>query len=197
MARFQQAPSYAAPRSAPLDTPRFRLPSSVFLCWNLLIGFKILPMYGYFSAKEVAALTGVTCRQLAYWVESGIVRAVVDTQGGSRRRRYTFEDLVTVRAVAAFTRAGVKATAVKATADRLRKGLNRPGSVQTLSNTRLVTDGEALFRFEPAVDALVRVDESCQLAFAFECGAELKDLVKKLEARPRRQRYEFKAQKVA
>lgn len=157
----------------------------------------IYRMRGYFSAKEVAKLTGVSCRRLAYWVEAGIVTAQIDTQGGARRRRYSFEDLVTVRAVATFTKAGVKAAAVKATADRLRQELRLPDSIRTLANTRLVTDGKALFRFEPAVDALVRIDASGQLAFAFECGAELTDLVEKLETRGRRARYEPRTQKAA
>ncbi|WP_288253512.1 MerR family transcriptional regulator [uncultured Hydrogenophaga sp.] len=154
-------------------------------------------MLGYFSAKEVAKLAGVSRRQLAYWVEAGVIRAQIDTQGGTRRRRYSFEDLVTVRAVATFTRAGVKAAAVKATAERLRQELQIPGSIRTLSNTRLVTDGKSLFRFEPAVDALVRVDASAQLAFAFDCGTELTDLVEKLEARRRPERYNLKTEKAA
>lgn len=155
-------------------------------------------MYGYFSAKEVCRLTAVSYRQLAYWVDAGVVKAEIGTQGGSRRRRYSFEDVVIIRALATFIKAGVRPIAMKATVERLRQELRSAGSgIQTLANTRLFTDGKAMFKFEPVLDALLCLDGSNQLAFAFDWGAQLTELLASLENRPRRVRYETRATKAA
>lgn len=152
-------------------------------------------MLGYFSAKEVVDLSGgVTYRQLDYWVRTGIVHVSVDTAGGSRRRLFSFADVVEVRAVRSFVASGVKLATVRKAVEKMRSELSLGAS---LANARLVTDGKALFRFEPTADRMVKMDGSGQLAFAFDVGEQIRGLIAQIQARPRRSRYRDRTRQVA
>lgn len=151
-------------------------------------------MFGYFSAKEVVDLSGVTYRQLDYWVRTGVVHVTIGTVGGSRRRLFSFSDVVEVRAVRTFVASGVRLSTVRRAVDRLRLEMS---STTSMASVRLVTDGRQLFRFEPATDSLVNLDGSGQLAFAFDVGRQIDSLIAELQARPRRSRYTLPQIKVA
>lgn len=150
-------------------------------------------MDGYFSAKEVVAITGVRYRQLDYWLRQGIVRAAIGPVQGEgelrRRRLFSFSDLVEIRTVLKFVESGVRPHAIRGAVIRLRREL-RIAPESSFANVRLITDGRALFRLDPAFDVLIRLDGSEQLAFAFELGDEVRGLVSKIQAQPKRSRYE-------
>ncbi len=94
-----------------------------------------------FSSKVVLALTGITYRQLDYWVRTGLVGSSVRRASGRGSRRvYSFEDLVALRVVASLLGAGVSLQAIRRAVAYLKKHTARP--LQTLG---LTAQGKRIF----------------------------------------------------
>ncbi|MEZ5319275.1 MAG: MerR family transcriptional regulator [Vicinamibacterales bacterium] len=104
-----------------------------------------------YSAREVAALTGLTARQLQGWDAARIfVPAIAPrrtSHGGFTERRYTPVDLIELLALADLRRRGFSPAHLKQLMDTLRDYFRRRLS-ETLDDAgelRLLTDGRGLF----------------------------------------------------
>jgi DNA-binding transcriptional MerR regulator len=104
-----------------------------------------------YTAREVAALTGLTARQLQGWDASQIFRPAISPRrtnsGGFTERRYTPVDVIELLALAELRRAGFAPAALKQLMDTLREYFRRRLS-ETLDDAgemRLLTDGRGLF----------------------------------------------------
>ena len=69
-----------------------------------------------YSAGEVIALAGITYRQLAHWVERGVVWPKVPSSGRGKPARYDSEDLGWIIALGEAARAGVDVTVLTSVA---------------------------------------------------------------------------------
>lgn len=104
-----------------------------------------------YSAREVAALTGLTARQLQSWDAARIFLPAIaprrTTSGGFTERRYTPVDLLELLALAGLRRQGFAPAELRQMMDTLRDCFRRRLS-ETLDDAgdlRLMTDGERLF----------------------------------------------------
>jgi len=104
-----------------------------------------------YSAREVAALTGLTGRQLKWWDEARVFHPSIaprkTSQGGFTERRYSPVDVLELIALADLRRRGFDNTQLKLMMDSLREYFRRRLS-ETLDNAgelRLLTDGKGLF----------------------------------------------------
>ena len=104
-----------------------------------------------YSAREVAALTGLTARQLQGWDASRVFPPAISprrtTSGGFTERRYTPVDLVELVVLADLRRRGFTPADLKQLMDTLREYFRRRLS-ETLDDAgemRLLTDGRRLF----------------------------------------------------
>jgi len=104
-----------------------------------------------YSAREVAALTGLTARQLQGWDATRVFQPAIaprkTTAGGFTERRYTPVDLIELLALAELRRRGLTPAALKQLMDTLQIYFRRPLS-ETLDEAgemRLLTDGRGLF----------------------------------------------------
>jgi DNA-binding transcriptional MerR regulator len=104
-----------------------------------------------YSAREVAALTGLTARQLQWWDSTHVFRSAIasrkTTLGGFTERRYSPVDLLELIALADLRRRGFATSALKQLMDTLREYFRRRLS-ETLDDAgemRLLTDGRGLF----------------------------------------------------
>lgn len=104
-----------------------------------------------YSAREVAALTGLTARQLQGWDASRVFPSAIASRrtssGGFTERRYTPVDLIELLALAELRRRGFTPAALRLTMDALRDYFRRRLS-ETLDDNgemRLLTDGRGLF----------------------------------------------------
>jgi DNA-binding transcriptional MerR regulator len=104
-----------------------------------------------YTAREVAALTGLTARQLQGWDASQIFEPAIaprrTTSGGFTERRYTPVDLIELLALAGLRRRGFTPAALRQLMDTLQTYFRRRLS-ETLDDAgemRLLTDGEGLF----------------------------------------------------
>ena len=104
-----------------------------------------------YSSREVAALTGLTARQLQGWDASRVFLSAIASKrtssGGFTERRYTPVDVLELLALADLRRRGFAPATLKQMMDTLRDFFRRRLS-ETLDDAgemRLLTDGHGLF----------------------------------------------------
>lgn len=97
------------------------------------------PLADSYTASEVASLFGVTTSRLRYWDRTGFL-APSGRRG--RRRCYTFQDLIGLRAAKALLDAGVPLQRVRRSVESLRGLL--PRVTRPLNELRVVADGQSV-----------------------------------------------------
>ena len=104
-----------------------------------------------YSSREVAALTGLTARQLQWWDANGIFQSAIASRktsaGGFTERRYSPMDVLELLALADLRRKDFAPAQLKQLTDTLRDYFRRRLS-ETLDDAgelRLLTDGHGLF----------------------------------------------------
>ena len=104
-----------------------------------------------YSAREVAALSGLTARQLQSWDATRVFPSAISprrtTQGGFTERRYTPVELLELIALADLRRQGFTPAILRQMMDALA-GYFRRRLSETLDDAgdlRLLTDGRGLF----------------------------------------------------
>ena len=104
-----------------------------------------------YTAREVAALTGLTARQLQSWDSTRVFLPAIaprkTTAGGFTERRYTPVDVLELLALADLRRRGFSPAVLKQMMDTLREFFRRRLS-ETLDDAgemRLLSDGQGLF----------------------------------------------------
>jgi len=117
-----------------------------------------------FTAQQACQLTGCTPHQLRYWDRVDLLRPSIQSTGGrpGRRRLYSFRDLVALRVVKSLLDNGMSVQRVR----RAWEYLRRTGDMeQHLSEIKLVTDGQSIFRVASDDAELVDALREGQLAF--------------------------------
>jgi DNA-binding transcriptional MerR regulator len=93
-----------------------------------------------YRTGQVTRILGVTQRQLRYWAETGLVAPSARTPGG--HHRYTFEDLVALRAAKQLIDAGVSVQRIRSSIGALLALL--PSVRRPLSELVLVATGDVV-----------------------------------------------------
>ena len=89
-----------------------------------------------YRTKDVVELLGISRRQLQYWSQTDLVTPSEKTPGG--HHRYTFEDLVALKAAKRLIDSGVSVQRIRTSIQALRgmlPNINRPLSALTLVAT--------------------------------------------------------------
>jgi DNA-binding transcriptional MerR regulator len=107
---------------------------------------------GSFSRQQVAKLTGLSSRQLAYWRKTGLITPQGVTSGG--HARYSFTDLIALRTAKRLLDANVSLQRIRKCLDSLTRFL--PAADRPLVELSLVVTGDVVlvFHAERAFDAL-------------------------------------------
>ncbi len=105
-----------------------------------------------FSRQQVAAITGLSTRQLGYWRKTGLVVPQTFTPGG--HARYSFTDLIALRAAKRLLEANVSLQRVRKCLQSLTRFL--PTIEQPLVELSLVVTGDVVLVFhdQQTFDAL-------------------------------------------
>ena len=104
-----------------------------------------------YSSREVAALTGLSARQLQGWDSARIFQSAIASRrtvaGGFTERRYSPVDLIELVALADLRRQGFTPAALRQMMDTLRDYFRRRLSetLEDAGEMRLLTDGRGLF----------------------------------------------------
>lgn len=97
------------------------------------------PSTGLYTVNDVARLFGYTPSRLRYWHRSGLLEPSARV---GRRRYYTFQDLIGVRAAKGLLDNGVPLRQVRRTVESLRSSL--PKTKRPLSELRVRADGRSV-----------------------------------------------------
>jgi DNA-binding transcriptional MerR regulator len=97
----------------------------------------------FFQSRDVVDLLGVSRRQLQYWAQTDLVAPSAQTPGG--HGRYTFEDLVALKAAKRLIDAGVSVQRIRESIRALRAVL--PTVRRPLAELVLVATGDVVLAF--------------------------------------------------
>ena len=117
-----------------------------------------------FTAEQACRLSNCTHHQLRYWDKVGLLKPSIQPTGGRPgvRRLYSFRDLVALRVVRSLLDNGMSLQRVRRAWDYLR----REGDMEShLSDIKLVTDGQSIFRVSSDEGELMDALREGQLAF--------------------------------
>jgi DNA-binding transcriptional MerR regulator len=117
-----------------------------------------------FTAEQACRLTNCTHHQLRYWDRVGLVKPTVQKSGGRPgvRRLYSFRDLVALRVVRSLLDNGMSLQRVRRAWDYLRR---EGGMDSHLSDVKLVTDGQTIFRVSSDEGEILDALREGQLSF--------------------------------
>ena len=117
-----------------------------------------------FTADQASRLTACTAHQLRYWDRINLVKPTVQSTGGRPgvRRLYSFRDLVALRVIRSLLEGGMSLQRVRRAIEYLRK---RAGLEEHLSEVKLVTDGQSIFKLCRDDGELLDALKEGQMAF--------------------------------
>ncbi len=105
-----------------------------------------------YRTRDVVEILGISRRQLQYWAKTDLIRPRAQTPGG--HGRYSFEDLVALKAAKRLINAGVSVQRIRSSIRALRRML--PTVRRPLAELVLVATGDVVlaFRDGAAFDAI-------------------------------------------
>ena len=117
-----------------------------------------------FTAEQTCRVSNCTHHQLRYWDRVGLVSPSIQGTGGRPgvRRLYSFRDLIALRVVRSLLDNGMSLQRVRRAWDYLRR---EGGMEDQLSDVKLVTDGQTIFRVSNDDGELMDALREGQLAF--------------------------------
>jgi len=103
-----------------------------------------------FSGAKAAEIVGITYRQLDYWARTDLVRpSLEDAKGSGTRRKYSYRDLLELKAIKSLLDAGIKLETVREVFTYLREQLGEDVTTANLviqgnASVLIQTDGELI-----------------------------------------------------
>jgi len=103
-----------------------------------------------YSGQKTAEIVGITYRQLDYWARTNLVRpSLADAKGSGSRRRYSYRDLLELKAIKRLLDAGIKLEVVRDVFEYLRDELGADITqanlvIQGNKSVLIQTDGELI-----------------------------------------------------
>ncbi len=107
-----------------------------------------------YSGDEARKIVGITYRQLDYWARTELIRpSLTDASGSGTRRRYTYRDLLKLKAIKALIDAGIRLALIRKVFDFLEEKLD-----EDVVQVNLVIQGTSVMvqRGEEEIIDLVR-----------------------------------------
>ncbi len=105
-----------------------------------------------FSGTRAAKVVGITYRQLDYWARTDLIRpSLADAEGSGSRRRYSYNDLLELKAIKKLLDAGIKLEQVRKVFEYVREHVSTD-----IAAAHIVIDGGSvnLYDGEQLIDVL-------------------------------------------
>jgi DNA-binding transcriptional MerR regulator len=147
-----------------------------------------------YSAREVAALTGLSARQLQWWDERRLFQSAVAPRptpaGGFTERRYTPLDLLELIVLADLRRQGMTISRIRQLLDTLRSrfGIRLFEAVGGTGSVTLLTDGRDVYARTSRGEFYNLFRDPAQPLLVVGTGPELRELTAKAHAARRRKK---------
>ena len=107
-----------------------------------------------FSGTRAAKVVGITYRQLDYWARTDLIRpSLNDAAGSGSRRRYSYNDLLELKAIKKLLDAGIKLEQVRKVFEYLREHVSTD-----IAAAHIVIDGSSVNLYDDGqlIDVLQR-----------------------------------------
>ncbi len=141
-----------------------------------------------FGSRAVAAITGLTQRQIDYWDRTHFIKPSLSTPSGKGTRRlYNYVDLVQFRVAASLKGKGISLQKMRKCLAFLRKSGDK--LTNPLATLRFITDGETIFVLTANAKVVLDTLKEGQLVFSLSLGPMLKDLAAKIKEIERKKTY--------
>jgi DNA-binding transcriptional MerR regulator len=103
-------------------------------------------MAEYYSTATVATLSGASIRMIDYWARTGLQRpSARDASGRGSKRRYSFQDVVTVCTICKLREGNCPLQKIRAAVRYLRSHYPNRAEFQALARLTLLTDGKRVY----------------------------------------------------
>ena len=136
-----------------------------------------------FSTSAAAKITGASVRMLDHWARSKLLPpSGREANGQGSRRSYTFQDLVSIRAILDLREGKCPLQKIRAAVKELRSLNPELSNSQTLSRLTLLTDGKQVFILtdeRQAMEVLTR-----QMVWSVPLGRRIVETAKRVEKLP-------------
>lgn len=145
-----------------------------------------------YGSREVAALTGLTARQLQWWDAHRLVRSSVSSHpteaGGFTERRYSPVDLFELVALADLRRRGLSVHKIRLLLDTLRRrfGIRLFDAIGGGGAIKLLTDGRDVYARTENGQFFNLLRAPSQPLLEIGEDDRLKELTLRMRSRPRR-----------
>jgi DNA-binding transcriptional MerR regulator len=101
-----------------------------------------------FSGTQTAKVVGISYRQLDYWARTDLIRpSLSDAMGSGSRRRYSYNDLLELKAIKKLLDAGIKLEQVRKVFEYLREHVTTDIAAAHIvidGNSVMLCDGDQL-----------------------------------------------------
>lgn len=132
-----------------------------------------------FGSRAVAAITGISQRQIDYWDRTHFIKpSLAMSSGKGTRRLYDFIDLVQFRVAASLREKGISLQKIRKCVKYLRK--NKEQLERPLASLKFLTDGDSLFVLTADRKVVMDTLKEGQLVFSIAIGPLLNDLKGKI-----------------
>jgi DNA-binding transcriptional MerR regulator len=136
-----------------------------------------------FSTSTAAKITGASVRMLDHWARSNLLPpSGREANGKGSRRSYTFQDLVSARAILDLREGKCPLQKIRAAVKELRSLNPELSNSQTLSRLTLLTDGKRVFILtdeKQAMEVLTR-----QMVWSVPLGRRIMETAERVEKLP-------------
>jgi DNA-binding transcriptional MerR regulator len=145
-----------------------------------------------YSSREVAALTGLSARQLQWWDDRRLFQSAVAPKptaaGGFTERRYTPVDLLELMVLADLRRQGLTVSRIRRLLDTLRArfGIRLFDAIGGSGSLTLFTDGRDVYARTSRGEFFNLLRDPAQPLLVVGEGPSLRELTAKAHARRRR-----------
>ena len=145
-----------------------------------------------YSAREVAAITGLTARQLQWWDSRRLVAAAIPAHrteaGGYTERRYSPLDLLELAVLADLKRRGFSAHQIRLLIETLRTRFNMRlfEAISGSGRVRLLTDGHEIYARTEAGQFFNLLREPTQPLLVIGEEGDLRELSSRLRRRKKK-----------
>jgi DNA-binding transcriptional MerR regulator len=146
-----------------------------------------------YSSREVAALTGLSARQLQWWDDRRLFQSAVAPKptaaGGFTERRYTPVDLLELMVLADLRRQGLTVSRIRLLLDTLRSrfGVRLFDAIGGAGTLTLFTDGRDVYARTAGGDLINLLRDPAQPLLMIGGEPSMRELTAKAHARRKRQ----------
>jgi DNA-binding transcriptional MerR regulator len=137
------------------------------------------------STSAVAKLTGTTVRMVDHWARTGLFKpSGKEAAGKGSRRRYTFQDVVMVKAVRSLREGNCPLQKVRVAIRYLKSHYPDVPLSQAFARLTLLTDGKSVYLLNDERQLLEIVSRQLLVAWAVPLGRIIVDTGQQLDAMP-------------